>query len=96
MALAETCERKQMQMGVIPFSQAGHETGVCQATNWDDHTYTAAGADEATLVSEVHVALSTVSAVCCLSVLGLSMRFPSLRKFPANMLLWKTACDLVT
>ena len=83
-------------MSLVPFSEAGHETGVCQTTNWDGHAFTVEGSREATLVSEAHVALSTVSAVCCLSALGLSMRFPSLRKFPANMLLWKTACDLVT
>ena len=48
------------------------------------------------MVSLVHVVCSSVSALCCVIVLGLAMSFPALRRFPANMLLWKTLCDLVT
>ena len=47
-------------------------------------------------VAIAHVVLSSISAFCCLLVLGLSMRFEPLRRFPNNMLLWKTGCDFVT
>ena len=52
--------------------------------------------EEADLVSVVHIVLSLISAICCLAVLATSLRVRALRKFPANMLLWKTFCDLVT
>lgn len=78
------------------FSAAGHEDAVCQNTNWDNYTFTREASDEAEAVATAHVVFSSISAVCCLLVLGVSFRWPSFRKFPANMLLWKTACDLVT
>ena len=45
------------------------------------------------LVAFWHVAFSSISVASCLTVLVVSLRVPVLRKFPANMLLWKTACD---
>ena len=51
---------------------------------------------ESRTVSEAHVAFSMVSAICCLFVIVASLKYPTLRKFPANMLLWKTVCDLIT
>ena len=47
-------------------------------------------------VALAHVACSTISVVCCAFVLLVSNRVDELRRFPNNMLLWKTACDLVT
>ena len=67
---------------------------VCRT--WQNYTLSPAGAAEARLVSITHVSCSSISALCCGIVLLVSARFPSLRRFPANMLLWKTACDLVT
>ena len=48
------------------------------------------------VVALAHVACSTISVVCCAFVLLVSNRVDELRRFPNNMLLWKTACDLVT
>ena len=65
---------------------------MCYAIDWANLTST----EDDRAVAAAHVACSAVSAVCCIFVLLTSVRFRSLRKFPANMLLWKTACDLVT
>ena len=77
------------------FSTVANEYRVCKATQWDNVTADGVDAQDK-LVSTVHVVCSMLSAICCLCVLVVSMRYPALRKFPANMLLWKTACDLLT
>lgn len=74
------------------FSSLGNEYPVCQAVNWNNYTISS----DDSLVASAHVAFSTISAVCCLVVLFTAVRFKSLRRFPANMLLWKTVCDLIT
>ena len=77
------------------FSAVGNEYSVCHATQWDNVTADGIPAESRT-VSEAHVAFSMVSAICCLFVIVASLKYPTLRKFPANMLLWKTVCDLIT
>ena len=72
------------------------ESSACTATNWINITLNVTEVSESRHVSEAHVAWSALSALSCLAVIGISLRFPSLRKFPSNMLLWKTACDLMT
>lgn len=47
-------------------------------------------------VGVAHLICSSLSAACCMVVLLLSSQIEPLRRFPNNMLMWKTACDLVT
>ena len=58
-------------------------------TMWDN------GLADGSTVAYTHLVCSGISAACCLVVLGLSACLEPVRRFPKNMLLWKTACDLV-
>ena len=71
-------------------------TGLCHPYDTANFTATVEDAHEEVVIATVHVVSSIISALCCTVVLIVSMRVPSLRRFPANMLLWKTACDLIT
>ena len=52
--------------------------------------------DTTDALSRAHVFASSVSALSCIVVLVVSTKFRQLSAFPNNMLLWKTACDLLT
>ena len=64
-------------------------------TSWSNHSFTHTESIDAEVVAGAHVACSSISALCCLIVLIVSAKIPTLRKYPANMLMWKTGCDLL-
>lgn len=79
------------------FSRVANEIEACNASQWDSYSNSTAYIEEdAPSVAAAHIIASTLSAVCCLVVLGVSAKVEPLRRFPNNMLLWKTACDLIT
>ena len=85
-------------MALATFSDVSNDFAVCKSKDWDHLPISNLPAEfvrEDELVAIWHVAFSAVSMACCLSVLVVSLRVPVLRKFPANMLLWKTACDSI-
>ena len=79
----------------MSFSRLANEIEACNASQWDDYDDSSYN-DEAGPVATAHIVSSAVSALCCLVVLGVSAQIEQLRRFPNNMLVWKTACDLLT
>ena len=47
-------------------------------------------------VATAHVVFSSISIACCVVLLLTAAAIEPLRRFPKPMLLWKTACDLLT
>ncbi|KAL1520274.1 hypothetical protein AB1Y20_023742 [Prymnesium parvum] len=69
-------------------------SALCNSSQWVNSTD--AYDEDGGAVAAAHIIASTLSASCCLVVLGVSAKFEKLRRFPNNMLLWRTACDLLT
>lgn len=78
------------------FSGHANELATCKPSQWDGYKSTTLTAEEDRSVAIAHIVCSTISAICCIAILYASMRMRTLRRFPANMLLWKTLCDLGT
>ena len=75
--------------------QYGNQLDICSVPN-NSKTFAKSfyDWDEVQTVAVSHVVGSTISIICCLVVLLLTSKFPTTRRFPSNMLLWKTGCDL--
>ena len=74
----------------------GNEINACNSSRWDNYESDIDSIHASDTISAVHIVSSLISAMCCVVVLGVSATYEQLRRFPNNMLLWKTGCDLIT
>lgn len=89
------CEGRKMNVSVdIEISPADCEPNgnhSCPSRHFGTSVLVQVTGDELT---QTYLVLSLISALACLLVIGLHIRYTELRRFPNDIVFWRTVCDL--